>query len=895
MAVSIPGLSLSILRQQTSVQTGLPLLVSGRFTAFGIGIPAYIRVFLEGPSYDPQSRSFDTFASPFSGDYSVNVIAEKDGQYEVYAQAFPPPLIPTGPPLPEAVLLMPPIAESTRPPLVVGMPFDGGVSAMLPDGTLERLTAPPQTPVEVTTFVTVGAPAVTVGIPGVPTGIPAVPPLPPAGPPPAPAPPAPVEMVAAVVDDIRFSPDQITTGADATGTMTWRNVGDATHSFDIVYYLVSITGARYGPLQVNRNVRVNPNVPSIQGLRMSTGGLPVDIYNVVAEIYDSDTGNLVAAQSLPSRLRLLEYVPPEVPEPIPPPPPPEPITPPPPPTPPPEEVLTANMLGTPFMNLPTQINIGDIWSGTVSLPTSVPVPLYTEARIILRDQYGVEYQVAQTSRTLQPFESLTIPVILDTTGYSEGTYTILMRVYDQFGTMIAEFPLGFLLMLLPELPPTSLTADMLGTPMVNLPSQVNIGDYWTGSVVLPTTIPVPLFGESVLYLSDQYGVETQVARSGARTLNPFESMTSPVNLDTSGFSEGNYSILLRVFDQFGTVIAEFPLGILQMISVLPPPPVVPELPTAEMFGTPFLYAWKSITYGDIWSGNISIPTQWPTGLPTPPSLPSFTVNLVLSLQDSAGRRYSALTRAPTFTPGERISLPFTFATGPQLPGPDDYDISFRGRDIRGNLLFDIPLGILSVLPEEVTPPPPPTYTREFSVGDYITLSPGGRPPGSAQGVPAVIPSDVTMQVTNYSSGTAPDWGLYSLTVLTGTLEGYTFSAPVAFMDRNYRQTTAPPPPPEEPTRIGFAISLLSGNFPSATQWYADFNQRYYNLFIPVTSLWIGEYDMGPGGESGILTVELYDENLKLVKRCTTGATLRNGYAYEFYPDRCQIFEVGQFT
>ncbi|KKL12964.1 hypothetical protein LCGC14_2530470, partial [marine sediment metagenome] len=89
MAVNIPGLSLSLLRQQTSVQAGLPLLISGRFTAFGMGVPAFIRVFLEGPSYDPQLRSFDTFASPFSGDYTVNVLAEKDGQYNVYAQAFP--------------------------------------------------------------------------------------------------------------------------------------------------------------------------------------------------------------------------------------------------------------------------------------------------------------------------------------------------------------------------------------------------------------------------------------------------------------------------------------------------------------------------------------------------------------------------------------------------------------------------------------------------------------------------------------------------------------------------------------------------------------------------------------------------------------------------------------
>ncbi|KKL71905.1 hypothetical protein LCGC14_2090210, partial [marine sediment metagenome] len=114
MAISVPGLNLSILRQETVVQAGRPLLISGRFTALGIGLPAFIRVTLEGPSYDPQLRTFTTFASPFSGDYSVNVLAEKDGQFSVFAEAFPPPLLPAGPLFPEPLLLPPAFAESTR-------------------------------------------------------------------------------------------------------------------------------------------------------------------------------------------------------------------------------------------------------------------------------------------------------------------------------------------------------------------------------------------------------------------------------------------------------------------------------------------------------------------------------------------------------------------------------------------------------------------------------------------------------------------------------------------------------------------------------------------------------------------------------------------------------------
>ena len=254
MAINIPGLSLSLLRQQTTVQAGLPLLISGRFTAFGMGVPAFIRIFLEGPSYDPRIRSFDTFSSPFSGDYTTNVLAEKDGQYFVYAQAFPPPLIPSGPPFPEAMMLLPPMAESTKPPLVVGYPFNGGVNALLPDGTSQRLTAPPMQPIEFRPLISVGAPGVTItGLGGAPSMIPYFPPLPPypaAPPAPVPTPPGvpPVEgIVRATIDDIRFFPDEIDPGVDATGLLSWRNIGDAPQLFDTAFYLVSPAG-RYGPL-----------------------------------------------------------------------------------------------------------------------------------------------------------------------------------------------------------------------------------------------------------------------------------------------------------------------------------------------------------------------------------------------------------------------------------------------------------------------------------------------------------------------------------------------------------------------------------------------------------------------------------------------------------------------
>lgn len=200
MAVTIPGLNLSILRGATQGQAGQPILISGRFTAFGIGVPALIRVFLEGPDYNPEQIHFDAASSPFSGDYSLQVVPPKDGTYKVFSQAYPVPLLPTGPAFPEPLLLLPPIAESTQPPLVVGAPAAGGVNAQLPSGS-QFLSTPQLTPIEIS----IGAPGVSVGAPaisiiqpsaGFPTyGIPTPPPLAPAAVPTTyipPTPPAPI-------------------------------------------------------------------------------------------------------------------------------------------------------------------------------------------------------------------------------------------------------------------------------------------------------------------------------------------------------------------------------------------------------------------------------------------------------------------------------------------------------------------------------------------------------------------------------------------------------------------------------------------------------------------------------------------------------------------------------
>ena len=612
MAVSVPGLSLSILRQQTSVRSGLPLLTSGRFTVFGMGVPAYIRVFLEGPTYDPQIRSFDTFASPFSGDYSVNVIAEKDGQYNVYAQAFPPPIVPTGPPFPDAILLLPPLAESTRPPLVVGMPFNGGVNALYPDGTMQRLQAPPMQPIEFRPLITVGAPGVTVTIPGIGAvpraAIPFFPALPgappaPALPPGVPAPPVAARPGTAAIDDVLFFPPLINPGQEATGTMAWRNTGDAAALFDTVFYLVSTTGARYGPLQVNLDVSAHPQVPNTQNLRLGTQGLPSGFYSVIAEVFDSATGDVVASRTLSARLQIREIVAPPIPVPPVPPPPVVPTVP------------TPDILGTPFLNLPNQLNVGDAWSGSVSLPTFGVEALFAEAVLLLRDPAGREIIVGQGGRTLSPGEMLQIPVDYNTTGFTAGNYTILLRVFDQLGNQIAEFPMGFLSMLeavlppVPEIPapPTAPTADMFGTPSINLPSQVEIGEIWQGDISIPTFVPpalaqmpgmpslpagMPSLPAGMPSLPVDIGFQLQSPTgqmfdvgSFRPTFTPGQPINLPVNFDTGVLpQEGIHNLVMNIQDLQGNTLFSNVIGALRaMMPEIPLPPGLPEVPLPSKF------------------------------------------------------------------------------------------------------------------------------------------------------------------------------------------------------------------------------------------------------------------------------------------------------------------------
>lgn len=145
--LAVPGVTISILRQQTTTRRGLPLLISGRVALLGLPVPASVRVVLEGPSFDPKVTNFDTLSAP-TGDYNVNIIADADGVYTVQAMAYPP-----GPPislpgLPNLLDILPALAESASPPLVVGTPLNGQVGIEGPGG-IGRAALPPPTSIEI--------------------------------------------------------------------------------------------------------------------------------------------------------------------------------------------------------------------------------------------------------------------------------------------------------------------------------------------------------------------------------------------------------------------------------------------------------------------------------------------------------------------------------------------------------------------------------------------------------------------------------------------------------------------------------------------------------------------------------------------------------------------------
>lgn len=141
----LPGLNISIIRQATGAARNQPVLISGKATAFGVGIPALVRVVMEGPPGNPERRTFDTLSRPVTGDYSLNVFSETEGQFTLQALAYAPLTVPI-PGFPTPVL-GPSLAESIEPPIIIGE-IEGGQIVFDTEAGRRAAPLPPLSPVE---------------------------------------------------------------------------------------------------------------------------------------------------------------------------------------------------------------------------------------------------------------------------------------------------------------------------------------------------------------------------------------------------------------------------------------------------------------------------------------------------------------------------------------------------------------------------------------------------------------------------------------------------------------------------------------------------------------------------------------------------------------------------
>jgi hypothetical protein len=710
MPVTIPGLTLSILRQSTSTQTGKPVLISGRFTAFGLGCPALVRVTLEGPDYNPERTTFDAFASPFTGDYNVQVVPPKDGNYKIYADAYPLPPLPQGPSFPTNLLLLPPVAESEQPPLVVGLPAPGGVSAQLPSGS-QFLSSPPQNPLELQ--VAVGAPSVSISMPSGGGGggiFPTIFPIPSVPTPSLPTPAAAQAQVSASIDGISVIPDTISAGQVGTGYVSWRNIGAEIAGFTLQIYLMSSSGGQYGPVQTLADVRGVPGIINTTPLALNTVGINTDIYDVKVDILNPTTGQLVNTRTFS---RALTVTTPGAPLPTP--------------TPPVPTIPTPSVPGVP------KFKVGDLVS------------------VISNPDWG--------TGTV----ALVIPPV--TTG---GTYSYGVQFAAGYATFLEtdlQLATGIPKPALPSAPTVSFpsipTPDMINPSAISntLPQQLNVGDTWSGHVQVPTIVPslpgvtglpgtslptlpgAPTLPGPTTIQAPNYTFDLEIdlqSPSGkmitaARSSNPIQ-LGNPLdigaNFNTSGLESGRYNVFLNIASSGNRLFNQI-IGVLYLVP-LPSVPTVPTgLPTVatpEMFKTPTMNLPTQVTQGDIWSGSVAIPTQWPSGIPMPPTLPTLPVQAGLSLETPDGQQLPVTTANPSFQPGQPITLPVSFDTS-KLPGPGTDNIILTLKDLAGNSLLPsgVPamvLGMLRVLAAAVpTPPPPPILpTPTMPLGPSVIKS-----------------------------------------------------------------------------------------------------------------------------------------------------------------------------
>lgn len=776
------------------------MLISGRLTAFGLGLPALIRLTLEGPSYNPEQKYFDAFAQPFSGDYNVQVLADKDGEYTISAKAYPFPALPSGPLIPENLLLLPSVAESPKPPLVVGNPVEGGVNALLPDGSKQFLQSPVSSPIEVM----VGAPSVSVTTGG--GGIGGLPYIPPVSAPPyvpaAPVPPVVPGGGQASIYDVQMATPVVPQGTKATGLVTWQNLGNEGDSFTMAVYAQG--SPMYGPLATFNVPKTPMGMLLSTPISIPTSGLHVGDFDITVEMRHPSTGALIASETFSQRLSVLEKTTlpaggggtptlPELPKG-------GGITFP--------DVPTLSMLGTPTMTMPQQVNQGDPWTGAVSVPTKIPsgfpninVPSYPfDLDLALEDPTtGNPIPVNSTSDNPVLGSLMSLPVNFDTTDLPEARYNIIMKV-SSMGTNLITKIMGRLYVI-GTLIKTALSPDMFGKPNLNLPSEVRPPDpisgglsmptLWPSGLKMPLTLPTfPISMKATLTPENQSAPVISLGQTSP-TFAPGDTLNMDLAAQTKSLTPGIYDVHLAITGSnktlFNQVVGKIPiLGPLGVFKISP-----------DMILTPALNLPSEIKKGDLLTGNLGIPTVLPSTMPAPVTLPSFPLSVKLTL-NQIGTSFVAATlidTASAFKPGQTLGLPISLDT--KKISSATYDVFLSIKSGTTNLFSKVLTKVFVADIPKVTLPAMLTIRNEEHGGKRIVyLSTGANPFGALKGtlgysfIGFLPGSKVTLTVNGvtYGTKTADPAGLGQDQFVISMKEGdYTL---VATNDKN-QQASAP--------------------------------------------------------------------------------------------------------
>lgn len=333
-------------------------------------------------------------------------------------------------------------------------------------------------------------------------------------------------------------------------------------------------------------------------------------------------------------------------------------------------VPNSSMFGLPTDSIPSEILIGQVLNGQVSITSLVPTTYPIGRRVyVVKD--GEETDIVSASSVNISAGTFTVPVNFNTEGMEEGTYDVYLEMWDVLGNVFLDIMLGTIIftmsLVYPEVPDSSMFEAQ-----TTLPDAEYIGNTWIGTIAVQNLVPIAYVIDREVYL-EKGGVKTTVIPREEITVNPDTTQSLSISFDTSGLSEGKYDVFLKLYDQLGNAFLLFDIDKLIMSME------IPSLPTPDMIGSPILDIPLVWVKGSsvVWDGTISVPITAPiayqfyTRLRLGPLSKSWNTNtaedFILSIEENLSG----------------------FATG-------NYNITLEVSDHLGHLLKTFDLGVLEI-------------------------------------------------------------------------------------------------------------------------------------------------------------------------------------------------------